>query len=144
MSMKRKILFLFFSLMVVAGSVVAVLNLLPVLQSASKPPPKPERTPPPSLSVMLNEEPPPVLLIPEEEMPPEEEEAPDYRMSEISRLLELVDTPDGLIRGREIECVIKDGAAVVKATYTELLQEAPQRAANMGRMELTVTTETEY
>jgi hypothetical protein len=70
---------------------------------------------------------------------PEEETPPDYRLSEIIRLLELIDTPDGLIRGRGIEGAVKDGAAVVKATYTELLHETPPRIPGMGRMELNFT-----
>ena len=66
----------------------------------------------------------------------EEEDPPDYRLSEIIRLMELIDTPDGLIRGRKIEGAVKDGAAVVNANYTEYLHESPPRVLNMGRMEL--------
>jgi hypothetical protein len=68
---------------------------------------------------------------------PEEEEPLDYRLSEIIRRLELIDTPDGLVRGRAIEGTIKDGAAVVKAAYTEILHESPPRTFDMRRMELT-------
>jgi hypothetical protein len=71
-----------------------------------------------------------------------EEEAPlDYRLNEIIRLMELVSTPDGLVRGRGIEGTVKDGAAVVKANYTEILHETPPRIPNMGRMELSFNME---
>ena len=71
----------------------------------------------------------------------EEETPPDYRLNEIIRLMELVSTPDGLVRGRGIEGAVKDGAAVVKAAYIEILHEAPPRIPNMGRMELSFTME---
>lgn len=73
----------------------------------------------------------------------EEEGLPDYRLSEIIRRMELIDTPEGLVRGRKIEGAIKDGAAVVFATYTEILHEAPPRLPGMGRMELTFNIEDE-
>jgi len=73
----------------------------------------------------------------------EEENSPDYRLSEIIRRMELIDTPDGLVRGRKIEGAIKDGATVVFATYTEILHEVPARRTSMGRMELTFNLENE-
>jgi hypothetical protein len=70
---------------------------------------------------------------------PEEDVQPDYRVTEIIRLMELIDTPDGLVRGAAIEGAVKDGAAVVKATYTEMLHEVPPRSPSMGRVELSFT-----
>jgi len=70
MSAKRKILFIFFCLLIVGGSLMAFQNLLPYLRRGADPIPVVSAPPvePP------NEEPPPVLLIPESEVeaPPEE------------------------------------------------------------------------
>lgn len=67
MSLKRKILFTFFCLMILAGSALAFQNLWPYLHRGADPIPVatfPEEP--------LNEEPPPVLEIPVAEIPPEE------------------------------------------------------------------------
>jgi LPXTG-site transpeptidase (sortase) family protein len=66
--MRRKLLFLFFCLLIVAGSVIALQNLMPYLRRAPEPivtAPIPEEEP-------QNEEPVPVVLIPEAEAVPEE------------------------------------------------------------------------
>lgn len=60
-----------------------------------------------------------------------------YPLFELSRLLELIETPDGLIRGHGIESSVRDGAAVVSVTYTELLTMAETRKPSMSRVKLT-------
>ncbi|MCL1805984.1 MAG: class E sortase [Clostridiales bacterium] len=72
MSVKRKILFAFFCLLVVAGGLMAFQNLWPYL--SRKADPIPVASPPKEAP---NEEPPPVLLIPESEAEaPASEEGP--------------------------------------------------------------------
>jgi hypothetical protein len=68
-------------------------------------------------------------------------EPADYRLSGLSRELELIDTPDGPVRGRDITCTVKDGAAVAGVTYVELLHEGAARKPHMGALNLTFTTE---
>jgi hypothetical protein len=68
-----------------------------------------------------------------------EEPPDDYRLFELSKKLELVDTPDGLLRGRDITCAIKDGAAVAGVSYTEWLCEAGPRRPQMDAIKLTVS-----
>jgi hypothetical protein len=59
-------------------------------------------------------------------------------ISALCRVLELIKTPDGLLRGHGIECAVKDGMTVVTAVYTELLRETEKRKPKMGSMELTM------
>jgi hypothetical protein len=63
---------------------------------------------------------------------------PDYRLGELTRELELIDTPDGPVRGHGITAAVKDGAAVIGVTYTEWLREEEPRPA-MDRITLTVS-----
>ena len=74
---------------------------------------------------------------------PEKEGRTDYPLSELARCLELIATPDGLLRGNGIECAVKDGAAVVKVSYTEHLRETPPKKPEMGRMTLTFEVDTQ-
>ena len=53
----------------------------------------------------------------------------------LPHLLELVKTPDGAVRGRGIECALKDGVAVITVTYTEWLRETEGRKALMRELE---------
>jgi hypothetical protein len=72
---------------------------------------------------------------------PPDDRAPDFRLIELFRALELIDTPDGPLRGRDIICAVKDGAAAVSVTYTEWLRgNEPQNPA-MGRVDLNLSTE---
>ena len=68
-----------------------------------------------------------------------DDERARYPLYEFARLLELVKTPDGPVRGRGMESAVKDGAAVLTATYTEILREAERRKPKMGS--LTMTTD---
>jgi hypothetical protein len=68
--------------------------------------------------------------------PDEEEKTVDYRLPELARCMELIDTPDGKLRGRGINCTVKDGAAVVSAAYTEWLCEVEDRKPGMGTVEI--------
>jgi hypothetical protein len=69
----------------------------------------------------------------------QEDKPADYRVAELLDALELVLTPDGPVRGRKLECSVKDGAAVAGAVYTELLRETAARETQMGRIEMTIT-----
>jgi LPXTG-site transpeptidase (sortase) family protein len=69
MSAKRKILFVFFCLMIVAGGAMAFQNLWPYLRSMNDPIPVAPAVVP---EAPADEEPPPVLMIPDTEAPPEE------------------------------------------------------------------------
>ncbi|MCL2004479.1 MAG: hypothetical protein FWG72_10875 [Oscillospiraceae bacterium] len=64
---------------------------------------------------------------------------PRYPLEELCRALELIDTPDGPVRGRKIECTVKDGAAVISVTYTELLREAESQNPRMGTAKTKIT-----
>ena len=66
---------------------------------------------------------------------PYEPEEAQYPLCDLTRLLELVQTPDGPVRGRGIESAVKDGAAVITVTYTEIRRETERRGPKMGSLE---------
>jgi hypothetical protein len=68
-----------------------------------------------------------------------DEGGPDLRFIDLFRALELIDTPDGPLRGHDITCAVKNGTAAVGVTYTEWLHEAVPRGPDMGRINMVIS-----